>query len=280
MKNIFNYKKELLPLPDVVVKLYGSLKRKQDKTVEESVKVLSEQIEKYELNKCEIMVVNGSEIEDSTYNRIVVNKLADKYKRHCILLREKNDGLYLGSITGVKNKKLNDLRLWANQTKLFEFAEGHKLASGCMIHERNINSLYELIYQMETSDELLYDVDMILNEKMLTQNLVFSVAQLSEVWGNGIEEPMFALEDIKLATKDIQLIGVNKNTMKFKFKDIDFIKFKADEDMMKELYSFEYVKLTIIGKFKINSFGSKVSPQIQVEDFMFEKCEKVNSFRF
>lgn len=50
--------------------------------------------------------------------------------------------------------------------------------------------------------------------------------------------------------------------------------------MIEELYSFEYVKLTIVGKFKINSFGSKVSPQIQVEDFMFEECEKVNSFRF
>ena len=133
---------------------------------------------------------------------------------------------------------------------------------------------------METSDELLYNVDMVINEKILTQNLVFSVAQLSEVWGNGIEEPLFALEGIKLSTKDIQLIGVNENTMKFKFKDIDFIKFKVDESNMKELYSKEYVKLKIVGKFKINSFGSKVSPQIQVEDFMFEECEKVNSFRF
>ena len=91
---------------------------------------------------------------------------------------------------------------------------------------------------------------------------------------------MFALEDIKLATKDIQLIGSDKNTLKFKFKDVDFIKFKVDETTMNELYSLDYIKLTIIGKFKINSFGSKVSPQIQVEDFMFEECEKVNSFRF
>lgn len=274
------YKKEYIPLSDMVVKLYGSLKRKQDKTVEENVEILSEQIEKYELNKCEIMVVNGSEIEDSTYNRIIVNKLADKYKRHCILLREKEDGLYLGSATAIKNKELSNLRQWSKDTKLFELAEGHSSAFGVMIHKKNIDKLYETIYKIETSDELVYEVDMILNEKMLTQNLVFSVAQLSDVWGNGIEEPLFALEDVKLATKDIQLIGANKNTMKFKFKDIDFIKFKVDDESMKQLYSNEYVKLTVVGKFKINSFGSKVSPQIQVEDFMFEKCEKVNSFRF
>ena len=274
------YKKESLPLSDVVVKLYGGLKRKQDKIVEDSVKILSNQIEEYELNKCEIMIVNGSEIEDSTYNRIIVNKLADKYKRHCILLREKDGGKYLGSATGIKNKELSDLRQWCKDTNLFELAEGHALAHGVIIHKKNIDKLYEIIYQIETSDELLYDVDMILNEKILTQNLVFSVAQLSEVWGNGIEEPMFALEDIKLATKDIQLIGANKNTLKFKFKDVDFIKFKVDETTMNELYSLDYIKLTIIGKFKMNSFGSKVSPQIQVEDFMFEECEKVNSFRF
>lgn len=113
------------------------------------MKVLSEQIEKYELNKCEIMVVNGSEVEDSTYNRIIVNKLADKYKRHCILLREKDDGKYLGSATAIKNKELSNLRQWAKDTKLFELVEGHSSVFGCIIHQKNIDKLYEIIYQMK-----------------------------------------------------------------------------------------------------------------------------------
>lgn len=93
--------------------------------VEKAVEELSKQVEEFNLMQYEIMIVNGSIVEDSTYNRIIVNRLADRYKKHCIfLLREKSDGKFLGSATGLRNKDIKDFRQWAKDTKLFELAEG------------------------------------------------------------------------------------------------------------------------------------------------------------
>lgn len=121
---VVEYKGENISIAEYVVKLYGSLKRKQDKMVEKAVEELSKQVEEFNLMQYEIMIVNGSVVEDSTYNRIIVNRLADRYKKHCILLREKSDGKFLGSATGLRNKDIKDFRQWAKDTKLFELAEG------------------------------------------------------------------------------------------------------------------------------------------------------------
>lgn len=134
--------------------------------------------------------------------------------------------------------------------------------------------------KIPSNDELNYTVDVILNDKTFNQNLVLSVGNLHEVWGNGLEEPLFAIENIKIPTSEIKLMGANRNTIKFKYKDVDFMKFKTSEELYDQMVKEDYLNITAIGKFKLNSFNGKVSGQVLMEDFKFEKCEQVNSFRF
>jgi len=127
---------------DYMIRIYKKLKKKQDDTVKKSVALLSEQIDKYDLNKSEILVVNGSEIEDSTYNRIVVNKISSTYHKHSMILSPVKDDLK-GSATGMRNKEITDFRKWCEDSKIFNYAAGHPMAFGASIPSKNINKLYE-----------------------------------------------------------------------------------------------------------------------------------------
>lgn len=263
-----------------IVRLYGKLKRKQDKTVTKYVDELSEQIEQCKLNTMEIMVVNGDEIEDSTYNRVIVNKLADKYKKHTILLKHFYNNIYGGSASGYKNKDIKDFRTWCNETNLFDMAEGHNMAFGTKIKQENIQKLYNYISTIPSTDILCYYVDGVYNENTLNDNMIKLIGSFENVWGGKLDEPLFALEDINISSDNVAIMGANKTTLKLIYNGISFIKFKSNEDEYNEIIQNKNNKFTIIGKFKINEYNNSVNPQILIEDYMFEKTNEIKQFRF
>ena len=65
-----------LSVEDYILRIYTKLKKIQDKTADEGVELMKQQIEEFNLNKNEIIVVNGTCIEDKTYNRLIVNRLS------------------------------------------------------------------------------------------------------------------------------------------------------------------------------------------------------------
>ena len=268
-----------LSIEEYMVRKYKKLKKLQDKIADEGVALLSSQIEQFGLNANEIIAVNGTELENKTYNRLVVNRLSSKYNKH-ILLLSSSEGKLRGSGTGARNKEISDFRKWCEFTGLFNFCAGHAGAFGCEMPSENINKLYEVIRTIPSSDILTYLVDEIYNEKSLNKSIVSLVGSYDYIWGNKLDEPLFAIQDVVIPSKDIQLMGKNKNTIKFTFNDIEFIKFKASEDEYNEIVKNENNKFTIIGKFKTNEYGGVTKAQILIENYKFEKSEVVKKFVF
>lgn len=262
-----------LCIEDYMLRVYTKLKKQQDKIAEQGVELLSNQIEQYKLNENEIIVVNGHQIEDKTYNRLIVNKLSSKYNKHVLLLSQFEDSL-AGSGTGMRNKGITDLRRWCELTGLFNYAEGHALAFGCSIPKYNIEKLYDLIRTIPSSDILLYTVDEIYNEKTLNSSIINVIGNYDYIWGNKLDEPIFAIEDIIIPSDDVQIIGKNKTTLKFKYKDIEFMKFKSSEEEYNEIIKNNNNKFTIVGKFKVNKYNGVATAQVLIEGYKFEKCDK------
>lgn len=266
---------------DKIINIYEDLKAKQDRIVEESMIKMDEQIRKFNLDSNEIIVLNGKDIEDSTYSRIIVNKVVEKYKRHAIILREYYKGMYGGSATGCRNKEIVSFRDWCTNSGLFDLSAGHDTAFSTRIFEQNIDKLYSLISTIPTEDILTYEVDGIFNSFSINSKLVLQFSKYKNIWGNKVDEPLFAIEKIKINSENLQLMGSEENTIKFKYEDVDFIKFKTSKEEFFKIITSECNEFTFIGKFSSNTFRGKTTAQIILEDFKYKKCEKVNKeFKF
>lgn len=262
---------------EYIIRLCDKLKRKQNKTVDAYIDLLDKQIEQYNLNSSEIMVINGDIINDSNYNRVIVNKIANKYNKHSILLKPKDEIILGGSASGVRNKSITNFKKWCKDTKLFTLAEGHDMAFGVQIPINNINNLYEIIGEIPSDDILVYNVDYIFNDKTLNKNIVNMIGNLHYIWGNKLDEPLFAMENLIIDSNDVY-INEGKTTIKFIYKDIEFIKFKTNEELYENITNNKINKFVVIGKFSLNEYNGVCKPQIIIEDLDFEATDVKRKF--
>lgn len=269
-----------LSIQEYAVRLCESCKRKQTKVVDECIKTLDKQIEEYGLNSKAILVCNGETV-DKNFTGLIANKLASKYQKPCLVLRL-NKGNFDGSMRGFDKKNIKDIKQWCNDTGLFHYAQGHSNAAGCSIANTNIDKLYEIINQLEYTNILEYNVDGIFNDKTLNKSIVELIAKYSDLWGNGVDEPLFAIENIILNSNPVEvlLMGTTKSTIKFIVNDVEFIKYKTNEDYYNEIMKNPKNKFTIIGRFGLNEYQGYITPQVIIEDIEFEKTNEVKKFKF
>lgn len=275
-----------LSVEDYMIKIYGKLKRLQDKNATKGVELLSKQVEDFGLDKYEIMVVNGNsipkEIGSMDYNRVIINKLANKYDKNVLLLfqSDKSPLVMQGSGAGLKHRKINNLKQWCTDSGLFTYASGHANAFGCGMFSSNINTLYNTIATIPSDEERTYRVDAIFTDKSLNKNVINLVGSYSDIWGNGLETPLFAVKDIVLNQDDIHIQGKNQDTLKFIYKDVEFIKFRCDKDELAKIVSQKATKFTLIGTCNLNIYDGNNIAQFVIDDMMYEETTPVNSFRF
>ena len=221
-----------------VTKMCSSIKRRQDNYVKKSVPILNEQIEHYGLNKNEVIVVNSTGILDGNFTGLVANKIANNYEKPCLVLRKvvkentingpkKESVEYLGSARGYsKSESISNLQLWCQNTGLFNFASGHDNAFGVGIGVENLEKLFKYLNDKKDSAYVNTErVDLIFNDKTFTKTTVGSLGRLKNIWGTTVFEPKYVIENITIPCESISIIGKNKNTLKFSYKGVDFIKF-------------------------------------------------------
>lgn len=262
-------------------RLCESYKRKQQKMTGDYTEVLKRQINEFGLNEYPVICCKADKSFEKTFTGLIANKLTSMYNKPCLLLRDCND-ILMGSARGFDKSHIKDIKDFCLQTKLFDLAEGHPNACGVTIKKDNISKFYEYLSQQNFDNTLNYTVDAVFDEKSLTAEVIQSIFALSDVWETNIEEPLFLLKlKCPIDGGGFTVLGNEKNTIKLTFHNIEIIKFRSSENEYNEIKNLgKMVEFTIVGKFSVNEYNGKKTPQVIVENWMYKPCDEKPKFRF
>lgn len=261
-------------------RLCESYKRKQQKMTGDYTEVLKQQINEFGLNEYPVICCKADKSFEKTFTGLIANKLTSMYNKPCLLLRACND-ILMGSARGFDKSHIKDIKDFCLQTKLFDLAEGHPNACGVTIKKDNISKFYDYLSQQNFDNTLNYTVDAVFDEKSLTAEVIQLIFALSDVWGTNIEEPLFLLKLKCSIDGGFTVLGNEKNTIKLTFHNIEIIKFRSSENEYNEIKNLgKMVEFTIVGKFSVNEYNGKKTPQVIVENWMYKPCDEKPKFRF
>lgn len=254
------------------VRICTNAKNRQDRMKLKAFENLDFKIQKLSLDEHKIIIVEVEDGEefDSTLTGLVAMQLVTKYKKPVCVVRENSDGFLRGSARGISHGPIEDLRQFFMDSGYFEYATGHPNAHGVSIAKSKLNSFLKYADE-ELKDvdfnENVYEVDIVADsENSYLKDIIINLGDLAEIWGQGIEEPLIAIENIHLSKNGIEAIGANKDTVKFTVNGITYIKFK-DEKLLEKLTANDTMKVTVIGKANVNEWGGNITPQIIIENY-------------
>lgn len=192
-----------------------------------------------------------------------------KYKHPILLLSkvidENGKVSWEGSGRSFDTANFQDLRSFIKNSGYAFLAEGHANAFGVGFEDDKINDF------ISYSNEVLKDcefipclkVDFIWHANDFTAEDIISLASLNTIWGQELEKPLIAIEDLIVQPNNVTLMSRDKNpTLKISLSNgVSLIKFKATEEEYEALtkYPSGNIKINIVGSCKINEWNGMIS---------------------
>jgi single-stranded-DNA-specific exonuclease len=150
---------------------------------------------------------------DKNLAGLIANQLASKYARPTLVLRiledEDSNIVYAGSGRNYSKSRLESLREFCRSTGLVIYAQGHPNAFGIAISEKNFNKFVEVTNEQLKDFDFspCYFVDLEVTAEQLTDQEVFAIGSNANIWGQGLDEPLIAITDIKIDSNGINYMG-------------------------------------------------------------------------
>lgn len=267
------YKKKDIddPIQTATARRLYNLKNKQNRLRDKGVELIEKRIEEKRLLSNKVLIVNVTDILDKNLTGLVANQISRKYKRPVLLIRQKEKStIFGGSARGYEKGILKDFKQFLQDINKFIFCEGHKNAFGFEIEAEKLIEVNDIINDLLKDVEIdvdEYEVDFIIPSEQFDTQVIYNIHKLKDLWSNNVEEPLIAITKISVNKEDIQLIGKNKNTLKFKNRNIDFIKFNYNEEEFNKVFNGECFVMEVVGRCSINQWDGREIPQFIIEDF-------------
>ena len=209
---------------------------------------------------------------------VVAIKVAEYFNKPAILLKQhvNKEGkmVYGGSARNIDYSPITDFKTVVNSTNVM-LGQGHDNAFGIVdlpINEKDnaLNLLNEILKDVEYDSTYL--VDYILDIDEVDVDLITRLSDFDTIICQGIEEPMIAVENIRLSRNEFDIFGKNEDTISFMHNNIKYVQFKCKEG--NQLYDFiqnawdehDTVEFNIVGKPCVNEYQGIKTPQIIIED--------------
>lgn len=208
---------------------------------------------------------------DRNLTGLIANQLMAKYQRPVLLLNKTALG-WEGSGRGYDKSRFDNLREFLNESGLVMYAEGHANALGVGIQDEKFNTFIEFSNKALESFDFTpcYKVDFIFNGGDFKGKDIIEIAELKSIWGQGIDEPYVAIENVKVSSENIHLMSADKNpTLKISLPNgTSLIKFKSSHEEYEKLKSeMGCVTINVVGRCERNVWNGTVSAQLIIEDY-------------
>ena len=254
-----------------------NIKNRQTKTRDSSLENIERIIEEQNLLSNKLLVIKlDSFAADRNLTGLIANQLMAKYQRPVLLLNKvvNEDGkiTWEGSGRGYDKSKFDNLREFLNYSGMVMYAEGHANALGVGIEDHLYNEFINYSNKELADFDFTpsYRVDFIFNNDDMNTNSILEIANLKSIWGQGVEEPLIAIERICLHKDSIKLMSADKNpTLKITLPNgMSLIKFRSSNEEYESLCSdLGCVTINIVGKCERNIWNGMISPQVIIEDY-------------
>lgn len=253
-----------------------NVKNRQTRTRDAEVECIENIIQENNLLKHKVLAIKLDNMSiDRGITGLIANELMSKYKRPVVLLsKTEHEGLeaWEGSARGYEKSKMKDFRQFVKESNLVFLAEGHANAFGFGIYDKDFESFIswsdEQLKDIEFSPS--YKVDFIYSMSDINSKDILDLGDAKYLWGQNIDEPLIAVENVAVTNDMIGLMSRDKNpTLKIQLPNgVTCIKFKSSEEELDNLSSeLGCVSINLIGKPEVNRYFGSVTPQIIITDY-------------
>lgn len=249
----------------------SNARNRQNKSLEVAMDKTEIKIHKYDLLENRVLFVRLE--EDDTFpselNGLLAMKLSAKFKRPTIVARLNKEGYNKGSMRGMNQSALTSFKDFLTESELFEYVQGHDNAAGVSIPNSKLANFHKWANEALAGidfGENCYDVNF---ERIAADGdlgaIIQDIGEHGGIWGQSNPEPLIHITDINITADDVQVMGKNKDTVKFEKFGVAYMKFHA-KDLIEELKQFKTMKIEVVGRANLNEWGGRVTPQIFIED--------------
>ena len=256
----------------------SNVKRHQDEEKKKLLEEMYAKIEKYHLADEPIIIIQNKGIQDDDPIRgitgLVANSIMSTYTKPTLILNEITDSetgetIWSGSGRGFATAGIDNWRDFIVNTGDAIFAQGHAMAFGVAFTVNGLENFKEHIRGIfgTTVFEKTYDVDFVWTMSDDFDQTIIDVARYKDVWGQGVPEPIIAIEHIKLSDPvSVNLLQKGTLRIDLKPKQTSIIKFGSS---LEEYNNLLDRTITVIGTCEINDWNGEY-PQIKIIDYFFE----------
>lgn len=262
---------EMEQLVEQAIRTCTNVKNRQTRVQDSSLVALEQKIEDEKLlnHKVLLLLLDDDSIPGEVRG-LIANKFMAKYQRPCCLLTKGTD-TYAGSARGCSLAGVDDFKEICLQTEDAQYAIGHPNAFGLSIPIDKIDDFIcktdEVLKDMQ--DEAIYYVDYIFEGQDCSPQVILDIADMSEYWGMNMDEPLIAINKLKVTKNMVTIYDKKGLTLKITLNNgITIMKFNATESLCKKLTDDNtgYIEVDIVGKCNRNEWMGNITPQIFIED--------------
>ena len=248
-------------------------KKRQTKAQEEGLTLLENKIkdERLDSNKILFIITRPEEVQ-SELRGLIANKLKEEYQRPCCIVALNGDN-YEGSMRGYERSGITNFKAICEETHCVNWVQGHNNSAGLSIPKEKVNDFVLAANQLlkDIDEESVYLVDKIYNEKNIDSDDILAIAALGNLYGKDVEEPLIAIEKLKITKNMITLLSPDKNpTLRITLPNkINIMKFKSSVDEYESLSPTDegYIEINLVGSCNKNVWNGNVSAQIFMTDY-------------
>lgn len=204
--------------------------------------------------------------DNTPYTGLIANKLMAYYNKPVLLVHTDGD-LCTGSC-----RSPIPIREQIATLPHIVFAQGHEHAFGVCWKKSDTRVLVDYLESLELDYEQEVTVASTLDPSNIPSWLFYITEQYKRCWGTGVESPKFHIPRIRINAKDIHVLG-NGNTLKFTYKDVDYLKFFAsnkDKELL-EIGKNKPLIINLIGSLGVNLYQGKETLQVKIDKFEIVK---------